>query len=105
MKIWISRAGRSLAHAIISALAVIDFQAVVIDGAFPPSIRNRLVGEVERQLDRLDMQGVIRPDIRPGHFGNIARALGAAAFQVSTEYMIDQNTLLRQSPSYPRPNL
>lgn len=105
VKIWVSRAGRSLAHAIISTLAVIDFQAVVIDGAFPPSIRNRLVGEVERQLDRLDMQGVIRPDIRPGHFGNIARALGAAAFQVSTEYMIDQNTLLRQSPSYPRPNL
>ncbi|WP_192035091.1 ROK family transcriptional regulator [Halomonas sp. YLGW01] len=98
---WISRAGRSLAHAIISTLAVIDFQAVVIDGAFPPSIRKRLVGEVERQLDRLDMQGVTRPDIKPGHFGGIARALGAAAFQISTEYMIDQNTLLRQSPSTP----
>lgn len=98
---WISRAGRSLAHAIISTLAVIDFQAVVIDGAFPPSIRSRLVGEVERQLDRLDMQGVIRPDIKPGHFGSIARALGAAAYQISTEYMIDQNTLLRQNPSTP----
>ncbi|WP_458526926.1 ROK family transcriptional regulator [Onishia taeanensis] len=96
---WISRAGRSLAHAIISSLAVIDFQAVVIDGAFPPAIRTRLVGEVERQLERLDMQGVHRPELKPGHFGSIARALGAAAFQISTEYMIDQNTLLRQSPS------
>lgn len=102
---WMSRAGRSLAHAIISTLAVIDFQAVVIDGAFPFAIRNRLVGEVERQLDRLDMQGVIRPDIRPGHFGSIARALGAATYQISTEYMIDQNTLLRQNPSIPRPHL
>lgn len=98
---WISRAGRSLAHAVISSLAVIDFQAVVIDGAFPPAIRNRLVAEVGRQLDRLDMQGVTRPEIRPGHFGGIARALGAAAFQISTEYMIDQNTLLRQSPATP----
>lgn len=96
---WIRRAGRSLAHAIISSLAVIDFQAVVIDGAFPPSVRKRLVDEVERQLDRLDMQGITRPDIKPGHFGGIARALGAAAYQISTEYMIDQNTLLRQNPS------
>ncbi|WP_020683222.1 ROK family transcriptional regulator [Marinobacterium rhizophilum] len=102
---WISRAARSLAHAIISTLAVIDFQAVVIDGAFPAAIRSRLVREVERQLDRLDMQGVIRPDIKPGHFGSSARALGAAAYQISTEYMIDQNTLLRQNPSNPSHSL
>ncbi|MFC6671094.1 hypothetical protein [Marinobacterium aestuariivivens] len=99
---WMSRAGRSLAHAIISTLAVIDFEAVIIDGAFPPNIRDRLVGEVERQLDRLDMQGIVRPEIKPGHFGSIARALGAAAHQISTEYMIDQNTLLRQNGSAPR---
>lgn len=99
---WMSRAGRSLAHAIISTLAVIDFEAVIIDGAFPANIRDRLVREVGNQLDRLDMQGIVRPDIRPGHFGGIARALGAAAHQISTEYMIDQNTLLRENRSASR---
>ena len=96
---WLTRAGRSLSHAIVSALAVIDFETVVIDGAFPAAIRHRLVREVDSQLDRLDLQGVVRPDIKAGHFGHLARAIGAAAYQISTEYMIDQNTLLRETPS------
>lgn len=99
LDIWLERAGRSLGHAIVSALAVMDFQAIIIDGAFPPGIRQRLVEIVDRDLDNLDMQGVMRPSVQPGHFGYLARAVGAAAYQVSTEYMIDQNTLLRESPS------
>lgn len=96
---WIARAGRSLAHAIVSTLAVIDFESVVIDGALPDLIRSRLVAEVSRQFDRLDLQGVTRPEIGPGHFGAVARALGAAAFRISTDHMIDQNTLLRKQPA------
>lgn len=99
LDLWLSRAGRSLAHAIISALSVIDFENVVIDGALPEPIRRRLVGEIESQLDRLDMQGVVRPEILAGHYGYTARSVGAAAYQISTEYMIDQNTLLRDTPS------
>lgn len=95
---WIARAGRSLAHAIVSTQAVIDFEAVVIDGAFPGAIRTRLVQEVGRRLDQLDLQGVYRPEIEAGHFGEIARALGGAAFHVSADYMIDQNNLLRKQP-------
>lgn len=96
---WLNRAGRSLGHAIVSALAVIDFESVVVDGAFPPDVRQRLVKIIENQLDTLDMQTVVRPEIRPGHFGAISRAMGAAAYQISTEYMIDQNTLLRDTPT------
>lgn len=99
LSIWLSRTARSLGHAIVSALAVIDFEAVVIDGAFPPAIRSRLVQELDDQLGRLDLQGVVRPDIKTGHFGHMARVLGAAAYQISTEYMIDQNTLLREAPT------
>ncbi len=96
---WIPRAARSLAHAIVSTLAVIDFEAVIIDGAFPDAIRARLVQEVESQLGRLDLQGVSRPEIGPGHFGARARALGAAAFLISRDFMIDQNMLLRRQPA------
>jgi len=99
LSIWINRAGRSLAHAIISALAVIDFEKVVIDGAMPAAIRERLVNTVANQIDQLDMQGVLRPDILAGHFGYTARSVGAAAMQISSECMIDQNTLLRETPS------
>lgn len=95
---WITRSSRALAHAIISALAVLDFESVTIDGAFPDWVRNRLVTEARDHLDTLDIQGVVRPDIRAGHFDYRARVLGAAAYQISTEFMIDQNTLLQQTP-------
>ena len=96
---WLARAGRSLAHAIVSALSVIDFETVVIDGALPVAVRSRLVRKVESSLDELDLQGVVRPALRPGHFSYLARAMGAASYQISTEYMIDQNTLLRETPT------
>lgn len=96
---WITRAGRALAHAIISALAVIDFESVTIDGAFPGWVRDRLVNEARQHLGTLDIQGIVRPEILAGHFDYRARVLGAAAYQISTEFMIDQNTLLQQTPA------
>lgn len=86
---WISRASLSLAHAIISTAAVIDFAHVVIDGPFPETVRTRLCKEVDRQLDNLDLQGIFRPEILCGSFGGTARALGAAAKHISVRYMIE----------------
>jgi len=90
---WLARAARSLAHAIVSTLAVLDFEAVVIDGAFPPGVRDRLVAGVEAELGGLDLQGVMRPALGPGHFGDVARALGAASWRISMDYMINRNAL------------
>ena len=96
--VWLTRAGHSLAYAIISALAVIEFEAVVVDGGFPAAITQRLVREIHTHLESLDKQGVVLPDIKTGHFNYRAGVLGAAAFQISTEFMIDQNTLLQRTP-------
>lgn len=86
---WIARAGRSLAHAIVSTAAVIDFEAVILDGPFPDDIRTRLRREIEKQLDRLDLQGIMRPQTFSGSFGGVARAIGAAAGHIASRYMID----------------
>lgn len=94
---WIARVSRTLAQAIVSSQAVIDFEAVVIDGALPGEVRARIIAGVGENLDQQDLQGVFRPRIIEGHFGDVARALGAAAFRISSDYMIDQNTLLRKS--------
>ncbi|WP_158243145.1 ROK family transcriptional regulator [Acidimangrovimonas sediminis] len=93
---WMTRAARSLAHAIVSTQAVIEFEAVVIDGAIPADMRARLIEEVRAHLYRLDLRGIQPPEISAGRFGSIARALGAAAFHISVDYMVDQNTVLRK---------
>lgn len=90
---WMSRTARSLAHAIVSTLAVIDAEAVVIDGALPLFCRTRLLNEINGELSKLDLQGVLRPSLSVGHFGTTARALGAASYRISHDFMIDQNTL------------
>lgn len=92
---WIEIAARGLAHAAVSSLAVIDFEAVVVDGAFPGNIRDALVEAVERQLDVIDLQGVLRPRIEAGRLGGMARAIGAAAVPMYDDYAVNQNTLMR----------
>lgn len=57
---WIARAARSRAHAVVSAAAVIDFETVVIDGAFPCDVRNRLRDAAKVEIAQTDLQGVAR---------------------------------------------
>ena len=94
---WIRRAARNLAHATVSSLAVIDFEGVVIDGAFPADIKARLVDAFRQQMASIDLQGVNMPEIEIGHIGRKARILGGAAALINQNHMIDQNTLLRSS--------
>jgi predicted NBD/HSP70 family sugar kinase len=91
---WIDRAARSLAHAIVSTLAVIDFEAVIIDGALPASCRVRLLQAVEMELSKLDLQGVVRPELSAGNLGTSARALGGAVNRISSDYMLNHNSML-----------
>ncbi|MCV0425063.1 MAG: ROK family transcriptional regulator [Roseibium sp.] len=92
---WILRAARSLAHATVSSLSVLDFEAVVIDGALPDDVKTRLVDEVRHQMEITDLQGVFMPKIEAGKTGRRARTIGAAASLISRNYLIDQNTLMR----------
>lgn len=92
---WLARAGKSLAHAVISALSVLDFDSVVIDGAIPNSVKNLLVAEVIRQLNDSDTQGVHFPAIEAGQIGRNARLIGAAGTLINQDYLLDQNTIMR----------
>ena len=87
---WILRSARSLAHAIVSASAVIDFEEIIIDGALPADVRGRLARLLESRLNLLDLGGIPHPDISQGSFGAVARAIGAAAVHINERYMIRQ---------------
>lgn len=89
---WIDRASWSLAHAIVSTAAVIDFRSVFVDGLFPEAVRARLCDAINAQLDRLDIQGIVRPEILAGSFGGVARAVGAAALNITARYMVEAGT-------------
>ena len=91
---WIDAAARGIAHAILSAAAVIELEAAVIDGWMPPALRAELVRRTRNHLMSLDMAGIEAPDLREGTVGPEARTLGAASIPLSQRYLVDPNALL-----------
>ena len=58
-KEWTRRVGENLAYAILSSLSLLDFEKVVIEGAFPEKVKALIVEEVETQLNSGDLQGCL----------------------------------------------
>lgn len=92
---WLELAARGIAQTVASSLAVIDFQAVILDGSLPGNLRREMVRRVNDKFLQMDLQGLIIPDFSQGNFGPTARAIGAAAMPLNQAYAIDQNTLMR----------
>jgi predicted NBD/HSP70 family sugar kinase len=92
---WITMAAEGLASAILSASALLELEAVLIDGWFPPAIRAEVTRRTALALGRMDLSGITPPQVREGTVGAEARSLGAAAIPLSQRYLIDQNAAAR----------
>lgn len=85
---WIGQTAQELAKAALSTCSVIDFEAILIDGAFPEHVRNKLVNRVRRYVSTQDTRGLISPRIEAGSIGHKARAIGAATRPISAQFML-----------------
>ncbi|MCO4847796.1 MAG: ROK family protein [Yoonia sp.] len=93
---WLGQTAQELAKAALSTCSVIDFEAILIDGAFPASVREDLVNRVRRYVVNQDTRGLIQPVIEAGSIGRKARAIGAATRPVGAQFMLNGNpTALR----------
>lgn len=88
---WIGQAAQELAKAALSVCSVIDFEAILLDGAFPESVRTELVERVRRYLVNQDKRGLIAPKIEPGTIGGNARAIGAASSPIFKQFFLNTN--------------
>lgn len=86
---WLGQTAQELAKAAMSTCSVIDFEAIIIDGAFPRQIREELVTRVGRYVANQDMCGLIPPRIAAGSIGRKARAIGAATRPISAQFMLN----------------
>lgn len=92
---WLEDAAVALAYAIVSASAVIDFEAAVIDGWMPERIRARIVEFVRVALGRIDFEGIAVPQVREGTVGFHARAIGGASLPLSERFLISDSLAAR----------
>lgn len=88
---WIGETAQELAKAALSVCAVIDFEAVLIDGAFPAAVRTKLVERVQRYLVTQDTRGLIAPKVASGSVGGNARAIGAASTPIFAQFLLNTN--------------
>lgn len=93
---WLDQAAGALAHATLAAAALLEIEAVLIDGWMPVAVRAEMVRRTRGALMGLDLAGIEPPVIREGTVGADARALGAAAIPLSQRYLIDQNVAVRE---------
>jgi predicted NBD/HSP70 family sugar kinase len=88
---WLDSTAAALARASLAACSVIDFEAVMIDGAMPPETRDQLVARTRAQLTLCDQRGLIAPRIESGSIGSPSRAIGAAAGPIIAQVLFDRN--------------
>ncbi|MFS8143771.1 ROK family transcriptional regulator [Rhizobium sp. BR 249] len=96
METWIQDSAKALAQAIVAAASIVDFSAAVIDGGFPNWVRSRVVQATITEAAKLDLQGVVMPDIIEGMVGAQARAIGGASLPIFARYLTDQNVLFKE---------
>ena len=98
LETWLDHVAHYLAIATISACSVIDFEAAIIDGSFPPDIRQQLVERIRSAIKQMDSQGIDLPIIQQGTIGSTARSLGAATLPLLNRYLLDQSVLFKEMP-------
>lgn len=86
---WIGGAAAGLASATLSACALLELEAVLVDGWMPARIRTEVVARTEAALRGMDLSGITPPQVQEGTVGPDARALGAAAAPLAQRYLVD----------------
>jgi predicted NBD/HSP70 family sugar kinase len=75
---WLDAACPALATAIATAAALVDVDAIVIDGELDRQLLREVLSRTNTALDAFDWQGMLRPRLVEGAIGADARAMGGA---------------------------
>jgi hypothetical protein len=86
---WLSATADSIAAAAITVCAVVDFEAIIIDGGFPAPVRDDLLTRIRARLDGLDCRGLSPFEVLGGEVGGNARAIGAACAPIFSRYLLN----------------
>ena len=92
----LAQAAKSLALAITSAAALLDLDAVVVDGSISPALLRALMKQTEEALGLVRLEGIHAPTLVAGKVGSMARALGGALLPLHAQFFPDKDIFLKQ---------
>jgi predicted NBD/HSP70 family sugar kinase len=92
---WIAEVATSIAYSIVAAIAVIDVETVIIDGAFPRWVRQQVIAQTRVAIGKVRQQGLSHFSIIEGSIGNAARAMGGASLPLLANFTQDREVLFK----------
>jgi predicted NBD/HSP70 family sugar kinase len=93
---WLSQAAQALAMSATSAAALLDLEAIIIDGSLNPKLLHALIQQTQASLSQLSFDGIHKPKILAGRVGSHARALGGALLPLHAQFFPDKEIFLKQ---------
>jgi predicted NBD/HSP70 family sugar kinase len=94
---WLTQAAQALAMTVTSAAALLDLDAVVIDGSLNPLLMQALIAQTQQHLADFSFDGILhQPQILAGRVGNHARALGGSLLPLHAQFFPDKDIFLKQ---------
>ena len=93
---WLSQAATALAMSATSAAALLDLDAVIMDGSLNPKLLQALIQQTEASLAQFSFDGIQQPRILAGQVGSHARALGGALLPLHAQFFPDKDIFLKQ---------
>lgn len=93
---WLVQASQALAMSVTSAAALVDLDAVVIDGSLGCPLIEALIGATRQQLVHYNMDGLQPPAVIAGQVGAHARALGGALLPLYSQFFPLKDIFLKQ---------
>ncbi len=93
---WLAQASHALALCITSAAALLDLDAIVIDGSISPLLLQAVLAQTESRLKEMRFDGIHRPALMQGQIGASARALGGSLLPLHAQFFPDKDIFLKQ---------
>ncbi len=93
---WLQQASSGLAMTATAAAAMLDVEAVVMDGSLEPSLLAALTAATREAMDGFQFDGMVPPRLVTGEVGSHARALGGALLPLHSQFFPDKDIFLKQ---------
>lgn len=93
---WLSQAAKALAMSATSASALLDLDAIIIDGSLNTKLVQALIHQTETSLAQFSFDGIHQPQVLAGRVGSHARALGGALLPLHAQFFPDKDIFLKQ---------
>jgi predicted NBD/HSP70 family sugar kinase len=92
---WVQAASSALAYAAVSGTALVDVDAVVLDGSMNTALLERLLQATCTAMLSYSWEGLWAPQLHAGTIGSDARALGGALLPLHANFAPDRDIFLK----------